>query len=212
MAARSSRSAPLRAVLVALAFNACGGDGDRPTDQAQVQIRDSAGVRIVEYAETPDSTPPFRFSDEPIYRHGDRPGDYQFRHISFMQGRFLPDGGAVISDGDNSEVVLLGPDGALEGILARRGEGPGEVLSAMPLVLSRDSIVVHDGSNRRFRAVRGRGCLLPPLLAEGRRVSYRISVGNLRTTMTGTLSSSRSMNATRPPGPKASGMAREPAG
>ena len=150
MAARSSRGTPLRAVLVALAFNACGGDGDRPADRAQVQIRDSAGIRIVDYAGTPDSTPPFRISDEPLYRHGGRPGDYQFRHISYRQGRFLPDGGAVISDGDNNEVVLLGPDGALEGILARRGEGPGEVRSAMPLVLSQDSIVVHDGSHRRF--------------------------------------------------------------
>ena len=153
MATRSSRSATPGAVLVALACNACGGDGDRPTDQAQVQIRDSAGIRIVEYAGTSDSTPPFRFSDEPLYRHGGRPGDYRFHYISSTwprQGRFLPDGGAVISDAENDEVVLLGPDGALAGVLARRGEGPGEVRSAMPLVLSRDSIVVHDGWNRRF--------------------------------------------------------------
>lgn len=153
MATRSSRGTPLPAVLVALAFNACGGAADRPTDEAQVQIRDSAGIRIVQYARTPDSTPPFHFSDEPIHRHGGRPGDYQFHYISSSWprgGRFLPDGGAVISDAENDEVVLLGPDGALTGILARRGEGPGEVRSAMPLVLSRDSIVVHDGSNRRF--------------------------------------------------------------
>lgn len=153
MAARSSRRVPFCVVLLALVCNACSDAPDGPTSGVQVQIRDSAGVRIVEYAGTPDSVPPFRFSAEPLYRHGGRPGDYQFHYISSTsprQGRFLPDGSAVISDAENDEVVLLGPDGALDGILARRGDSPGEVRSAMPLVLSQDSIVVHDGWNRRF--------------------------------------------------------------
>ncbi len=126
---------------------------DDPTGGGQVQIRDSAGVRIVEYAGTADSAPHFRFSAAPIYRHGSRPGDYEFQYISSFTprgGRFLPDGSAVISDGGTREVVVLGRDGALARILARRGEGPGEVSSAMPLVLSQDSIVIHDIRNRRF--------------------------------------------------------------
>ena len=144
---------PFCAVLLALACNACSGNADGPTGEVQVQTRDSAGVRIVEYAGTPDSVPPFRFSAEPLYRHGSRPGDYQFHYISSYSpraGRFLPDGSAVISDTGNDEVVLLGPDGAFGGILARRGEGPGEVGSAMLLVLSQDSIVIQDSWNRRF--------------------------------------------------------------
>ena len=108
-------------------------------------------MRIVTYSGTPGSAPPFRFSAEPLYRHGSRPGDYLFQYISTPRGgRFLPDGSAVISDTENDEVVLLGPDGSLAAILARRGEGPGEVDSARPLVLSQDTIVLHDPANLRF--------------------------------------------------------------
>ncbi|MDE2872148.1 MAG: hypothetical protein OXU69_07775 [Gemmatimonadota bacterium] len=142
---------PLMTPAFALALTACGGHNSGPA--VEMSAEDSAGVRIVTYAATPDSAPPFHFSAEPLYRHGSRSGDYLFQYISSFSprgGRFLPDGSAVISDAENDEVVLLGPDGALAGILARRGEGPGEVISARPLVLSQDSILIHDPGNLRF--------------------------------------------------------------
>ena len=137
--------------LLPLALTSCGGRNDEPA--VEMLVEDSAGVRIVTYAGTPVSAPPFHFSAEPLYRHGSRPGDYLFQYISSFSprgGRFLPDGGAVISDAANVEVVLLRPDGALAGVVARRGEGPGEVNGARPLVLSQDSIVIHDPVNLRF--------------------------------------------------------------
>lgn len=144
---------PFLTPTLALALAACGTDTGDAGDTGEMTIVDSAGVRIVEYGGTPDSAPHFRFSAAPVYRHGSRPGDYEFQYISSFAprgGRFLPDGSAVIWDSGNMEVVLLGPDGALARILAGRGEGPGEVNSAMPLVLSQDSIVIHDIRNRRF--------------------------------------------------------------
>lgn len=148
---RRSAVRPLMTPALALALTACGGRDGGPA--VEMSVEDSAGVSIVTYAGTPDSAPPFHFSAEPLYRHGSRPGDYLFRYISSFSprgGRFFPDGSAVISDAENDEVVLLGPDGALAGVLARRGEGPGEVISARPLVLSQDSIVIHDPGNLRF--------------------------------------------------------------
>ena len=90
--------------LLALALAACGGRDGEPA--AEMLVEDSAGVRIVTYAGTPDSTPPFLFSAEPLYRHGSRPGDYLFQYISSFSprgGRFLPDGAAVISDAETSK-------------------------------------------------------------------------------------------------------------
>ena len=60
---------------------ACGGDTGR-TGDVQVQIADSAGVRIVEYLEVPEVEPPFAIAAEPVCRHGANPGDYAFQGIN----------------------------------------------------------------------------------------------------------------------------------
>ena len=85
---------------------ACGGDTGR-THDIQVQIEDSAGVRIVEYLGVPEVEPPFAIAEEPIYRHGANPGDYIFQFVD--AGRLFPDGSAVVADWD-SEVVVLSPE------------------------------------------------------------------------------------------------------
>ena len=121
---------------------ACGGDtsaiGDVP-----VQIEDSAGVRIVAYEEAPTTDPAFRLAAEPLYRHGANPGDYAFQEAS--NGRLLPDGGAVVYDAWNAELVVFAQDGATFDVLATEGEGPGDVghVSAV-FALGRDSILAAD--------------------------------------------------------------------
>ena len=128
--------------MLSVAVAACGGDNGR-TGDAQVQIRDSADVRIVEYAGVPEVDPPFALAEEPVYRHGANPGDYAFQRIS--GGRLFPDGGAVVADQGNSEVVMLSPDGTMHNVLARRGQGPGEVIYPYSLfVLGQDSVLVPD--------------------------------------------------------------------
>ena len=127
--------------ILAAALAACGGD-PRLTDDIGVQIRDSAGVRIVEYAGEPEVEAPFVLAAEPLYRHGANPGDYNF--LSPDAGRLFPDGGAVVAEW-YGEVVVLSPDGTTHEVLARVGEGPGEVIEPYSaFVLGQDSVLVPD--------------------------------------------------------------------
>ena len=137
-----------RIPILASALAACGGDPG-PTHEIQVQVRDSAGVRIVEYAGEPEVEAPFTLAAEPLYRHGADPGDYEFQFVNV--GRLFPDGGAVVADRQNSEVVVLSPDGTTHAVLARRGEGPGEVIYPYSMfVLGQDSVLVPDRRQSRL--------------------------------------------------------------
>ena len=135
-----------RLPLLAIAA-ACGSGDAGPTGEIQVQVRDSAGVRIVEYAGKPEVEAPFVLAAEPLYRHGANPGDYEFQFVD--AGRLLPDGSAVVAW--YSEVIVLSPDGTTHEVLARAGEGPGEVISPYAVfVLGRDSVLVPDDRQSRL--------------------------------------------------------------
>ena len=123
---------------------ACGSDTST-TGGIPVQIEDSAGVRIVEYVSVPEVEPPFALAAEPRYRHGANQGDYAFQGAG--AGRLFPDGGAVVYDEWNIELVVFGPDGSTYQVLATEGEGPGEVgyVRAM-FALGQDSILVADSN------------------------------------------------------------------
>ena len=126
---------------------ACGGD-TRRTGDVQVQIQDSADVRIVEYAGEPEGVAPFSLASEPLYRHGANPGDHEF--VSVHAGRLLPEGGAVVAEW-YGEVVVLSPDGTTHEVLAVVGEGPGEVISPYAVfVLGQDSVLVPDDRQSRL--------------------------------------------------------------
>ncbi|MXW66906.1 MAG: hypothetical protein F4Z72_07915 [Gemmatimonadales bacterium] len=129
-----------RIPILAAVLAACGGDPG-PADDIGVQVRDSAGVRIVEYAGQPEGEAPFALAAEPRYRHGANPGDYEFQFVD--AGRLLPDGGAVVAW--YSGMVVLSPDGTTHEVLATAGEGPGEVISPHAVfVLGQDSVLVPD--------------------------------------------------------------------
>ena len=141
---RTRRHFPL---ILSAALLACGGDTESARD-IPVRISDSAGVRIVEYAGVPDVEPPFALAEEPRYRHGGGPADYIFQFAE--AGRLLPDGRAVVADW-NSDVVVLSPDGTTYEVLARRGEGPGEVTFPYAVfVLGQDSVLVPDSRQSRL--------------------------------------------------------------
>ena len=142
-------------ILVLMAgVGACGGDTSMASD-VPVEIEDSAGVRIVAYEGTPTTAAPFRFPAEPRYRHGATPGDYAFRGINV--GRLFPDGSAVVSDEWNSELVVLSPDGTTHEVLARQGEGPGEVMYAYDMfALGQDSVLMADPRLGRVTLFAGR--------------------------------------------------------
>lgn len=120
----------------------------RPETEAAAPytVRDSAGIRLVEYAGVPEPTRRMELSAEPMWRHGDDEDEYAFS-LPFL-GALQADGGAVVADMGSSEVVRVGADGALVGVLARKGEGPGEVGRVVGLeVLGQDAILVQDAAN-----------------------------------------------------------------
>ena len=140
-----------RSVTVAVALAGLAACADRPpaSTDVPVQTEDSAGVRIVEYLEVPEVEPPFANAAEPVYQHGANPGDYTFQGINV--GRLFPDGSAVVADRENSEVVVLSPDGTTHRVIARRGQGPGDVTYPYSMfVLGQDSVLVPDNRLSRL--------------------------------------------------------------
>jgi hypothetical protein len=146
------RSLTILALLATL--SACAPDPSNP-GATPAQIEDSAGVRIVTYAGTPTSAASFRFAAEPRYRHGTNPGDYAFQGAG--TGRLLPDGGAIVYDEWNAELVVIEADGATHEVLAVEGEGPGDVghIDAL-FALGQDSILMADPALGRITLFAGR--------------------------------------------------------
>ena len=137
---------PLVTPVLVLALAACGSDTEPAVDRV---VEDSAGVRIVTLAGTPDAETPFAFAPEPLYRHGDDPDDHMF--ASIWKGILLGNGSAAIFDASSSEVVLLNPEGTFHSVLAPAGEGPGEVRMVTSMFgVGQDSILVEDFGNGRF--------------------------------------------------------------
>lgn len=133
------------------AATACQADSP---PAAEPSVRDSAGVRIVEYAATPEPASPFVFSSLPLYSYGAGLEDYAFQRI--WRGVLLPDGSATVADAANREVVSIGPDGIFGGRLAGPGDGPGEInMVAGLLPAGRDSLLVHDFGHARLTLFAG---------------------------------------------------------
>lgn len=114
----------------------------------------------------PEGAAAWALSSEPLLTIGelDGPDDYLFQRIT--GGRFLPDGGLVVSDGGLLEIRVFGPDGGLAAKMGREGEGPGEFASldgvwvtpdgaigAMDPRLYRLQVFSVDGTHLRSHAV-----------------------------------------------------------
>ena len=142
---------PLMTPVLVLALAACGAD---PGSEPGMVVRDSAGVRIVEYAGTPAADASIAFAAEPVYRHGDGPDDHVFTTI--WDGVLLGDGSAAVFDPRNGEVVLLDPDGTFRSVLASQGEGPGDVGFVPAMFASgSDGLLLNDSGNSRFTLFAG---------------------------------------------------------
>lgn len=132
--------------LLALGAGGCVEHDDPAADPA---VRDSAGVRIVEYTDTPVSSRGLAISPAPLYRHGAGDGDYPF--FLPRSGVLLSDGSAVIADAGSNEVVLLGPRGSFRDVLATGGPGPAELGDVRRvLALGRNTILVDDPGRGRL--------------------------------------------------------------
>lgn len=117
-------------------------------------VRDSAGIRIVEYETTPEAASPFAFSTQPLYRYGAGLEDYAFQRI--WRGVLLEDGSVVVADAANREIVLIDQGGTLGGLLAGPGDGPGEIDMMVGLLpAGRDSLLLEDFGHARLTLFAG---------------------------------------------------------
>ena len=147
------RDAAAAAAMMTAALTMAACDGETGAAVGAV-VRDSAGVRLVEYAGTPQHEAPFALLAEPVYRHGSGPGDYLFGSI--RHGALFPDGGAAVFDATNTEIVVLAPGGGSHALLAGSGEGPAEVgFVARMFAVGMDSLLVDDNWNARFTLFAG---------------------------------------------------------
>lgn len=111
-------------------------------------VRDSSGVRIVEFGSGPENiaselVPPATMT------FGTAPDAYPFERI--VDGAILDDGSVAIADIGSSEVVWVAADGQSHIVLARSGQGPGEVRVPLSVhALGGDSLLVEDDGNGKF--------------------------------------------------------------
>ena len=158
-------------LLAAAGLAACGED---VAQTAGAAVRDSAGVRIVEYAGMPEHEAPFALSPEPVFRHGLGPGDYLFGNI--RGGALFPGGRAAVYDAGNSEIVVLSPDGTGHELLARSGEDPGEIGYVLSMfAVGMDSLLVEDAGNARFTLFGSGAVVRSVSLEENRQFSRSFS-------------------------------------
>lgn len=142
-------AAPARCALLLAAGLLAGCDGEALRSDAPVELRDSAGVTIVE------SSGPGAWEDgggwravEDLELGGDgRPGT-DFGHVTDVA--VDRDGRIYVLDGFASEVRVFGPDGAFLRSLGGAGEGPGELSRfATDVIVSGDTVLVADGVRGR---------------------------------------------------------------
>ena len=141
----------LLSLVLSLLAAGCGVD---PSSTSGSSVRDSAGIRIVEYEAEPEIAGPFVFSSRPLYRYGAELDDYGFRRIS--AGVLLPGGGAAVADAANREIVIVEPDGSFGGRLAGPGDGPGEIGMVRTLLATGgDTLLLEDAGHSRLTLFAG---------------------------------------------------------
>lgn len=113
-------------------LHACTGPADAPTAGA-VEVVDSAGVRVVSLS---DPAPADTVSLEPTWVYGTGQPEYLFQRI--VSGALLADGTAVIADTGADEVLRIGMDGAAHDVVARTGQGPGDVRGPRQIIAGTD--------------------------------------------------------------------------
>lgn len=113
----------------AFALGSLACEGAPPQPAASIAT-DSAGVRLVtssRAAWTEEDVPGWTVSDAPLLSIGTREGEAEQQLFQVRDVARGPDGALAVVNGGSSEVRLYGADGGLRTILARQGDGPGEV-------------------------------------------------------------------------------------
>jgi hypothetical protein len=154
----------------------------RSTDKPLVdhQLRDSAGIRIVE-----SSGPEWRdgagwaLSSEPSVTIGSADGDEHYLFSRVTKGRLMPDGGFVLMDFGTMTLRRFSATGAFMWEAGREGDGPSEFRDPQVLqVLKPDSLLVFDTSSRQLSVISPSGDFVrsTPLRVPGILSPYIVAV------------------------------------
>lgn len=123
---------------------------DTPPGDTGTQIRDSAGIRIIENAPPPDgSRLPWRISAEPAVTIGRVEGDEPYLLYTVDDALRLADGRIVVLLYGTQELRVFGGDGTHLATWGGEGDGPGEFRSLVAIEHWRgDSIAAWYGPRR----------------------------------------------------------------
>lgn len=134
-------------ILPFLALAGCRGEGPRQL----VQVRDSAGVRIVENRCPDDpSDPIWHLSSAPVVDIGVQAGDPDYELFGARNSTRLSDGKIVVANAGAHEVRWYDAEGLYLTKAGRRGGGPGE-FEGLDRVARQagDSILAYDDEHNR---------------------------------------------------------------
>lgn len=133
------------AVLAIIVLSACSSSF---SDNADRTVRDSAGIRIADLPGEQAIQNQIEVSDTPLVRVGWTEAGHLFENI--VTGGLWADGRAVIADGGALQLIVLSRTGAVDTVLGRPGDGPGEfraIFAAIPL--GEETVIVQDSEARR---------------------------------------------------------------
>lgn len=133
---------PLGAAVLACFLAGCQS-GSEPL--SEVQVTDSAGVRVVRFGKLETVKAPV-LEAKLIFRT-DPDETVLFR---IRSGAFLADGSLLLASAGNSDLVLLGSDGVELRRIGRSGDGPGEYRWPTWLQADNDGVWVYDISLGRL--------------------------------------------------------------
>jgi len=143
---RSSSGHHLLVTALLLGLTGCA---PAPPDHSLLVERDSAGVRIVDDARTPENVPTFTVAPDPLYRIGWGESDPRFERIE--SGILFDDGRAVLGDAGSRQLYLVTSTGQVAASFGGPGGGPEELSSVGRLVpIQADSFLVTDIGNQRI--------------------------------------------------------------
>jgi hypothetical protein len=127
------------------AFWLCAGCAEHVTPIAGT-VRDSASVRIVEYAEGDTAVAEvWRLRSQPSITIGVAEGEEPYQLFEVSDGMRGSDGRLYVLNSSTAELRVFGPDGVFQRSFGRKGSGPGEFrYPTVAWLLGGDSVMVWD--------------------------------------------------------------------
>ncbi len=151
-------------------------------DLPDSQVRDSAGIRIVEGARpADDSRLPWRIGPEPSISIGEVAGEEAYLLHQVSDGFVLPDGRIVIANAGSNEIRVFDASGVHEASWGRAGGGPGEFTALSGVARwPGDSIAAWDTRARTIAVFDAEGTLGRSFVleADGRPADPRMVLGD----------------------------------